>query len=47
MIELTAQQRLELNTDAPRVIDPETQTRYVLVKEDIYERILWTIRSWP
>jgi hypothetical protein len=39
MIELTAEQRRELNTDAPRVIDPETQTRYVLVKEDVYERL--------
>jgi hypothetical protein len=39
MIELTAEQRLQLNTDVPRVIDPETQTRYVLVKEDVYERL--------
>ena len=39
MIELTAEQRLELNTDVPRVIDPETRTRYVLVKEDVYERL--------
>jgi hypothetical protein len=43
MIELTAEQRLELNADAPRAIDPETQTKYVLVKEDVYERLeaLW------
>lgn len=39
MIELTSEQRLELNTEAPRVIDPETRTRYVLVKEDVYERL--------
>ena len=39
MIELTAEQRLGLNTDAPRVIDPLTRTTYVLVKEDVYERL--------
>lgn len=39
MIELTAEQRLELGTDTPRAIDPETRTRYVLVREDVYERI--------
>jgi len=39
MIELTAQQRLELDADVPCVIDPETRTRYVLVREDIYERL--------
>jgi len=39
MIELTAEQRLELKADAPRAIDPETQTKYVLVKEDVYERL--------
>jgi hypothetical protein len=39
MIELSAEQRLELNAEVPRVIDPETRTRYVLVKEDVYERI--------
>jgi hypothetical protein len=39
MIELTAKQRLELNTDAPRVLDPETRTIYVLLKEDVYERL--------
>ena len=39
MIELNAEQRLELNADVPRVIDPETRTRYVLVKEDVYERL--------
>jgi hypothetical protein len=39
MIELTAEQRLQLNTDVPRVIDPETRTKYVLVREDVYERL--------
>ena len=38
MIELTAEQRLALNTDAPRVFDPLTHTTYVLVKEEVYER---------
>jgi hypothetical protein len=39
MVELTANQRLELDADVPRVIDPETRTRYVLVREDVYERL--------
>jgi hypothetical protein len=39
MIELTAEQRLELNTDVPRVIDPQTRTTYVLVNEEVYERL--------
>jgi hypothetical protein len=32
MIELTAEQRVELQADVPRAIDPLTQTRYVLLK---------------
>jgi hypothetical protein len=39
MIEQTAEQRLGLNTDAPRVFDPQTQTTYVLVREEVYERL--------
>ncbi len=39
MIQLTAEQRLELTTDAPRAIDPETHIRYVLVREELYERL--------
>ncbi len=39
MIELTPVQRLGLNDDPPRVLDPETRTRYVLVREDVYERL--------
>ncbi len=39
MIELTPGQRLELDADVLRVIDPETRTKYVLVREDVYERL--------
>jgi hypothetical protein len=39
MIQLTAEQRLELTADAPRAIDPETHIRYVLVREEMYERL--------
>jgi hypothetical protein len=39
MIELTAEQRLELKADVPRAIDPLTRTKYVLVKEDVYDRL--------
>jgi hypothetical protein len=39
MIKLTKDQRQELSADAPRVLDPETDIRYVLVREDVYERI--------
>ena len=39
MIELTEQQRAELNTDLPRVIDPQTKRIYVLVSEETFERI--------
>jgi hypothetical protein len=39
MIELTVDQRRELNADVPRAIDPETRIKYVLVKEDVYERL--------
>ena len=39
MIELTEQQRQELNADPPRVIDPQTKKTYVLVSEDAYERM--------
>jgi hypothetical protein len=37
VVELTPEQRLELMADAPRFIDPDTSTTYVLVKEEIYE----------
>ncbi len=39
MIELTEQQRRELNADPPRVIDPQTKKTYVLVSEEVYERM--------
>ena len=38
MIELTEQQRHELNNAEPIAIDPVTQATYVLVRRDIYER---------
>lgn len=40
MIELTEQQRKALGTEElPRVVDPQTQETYVLVRADIYERM--------
>lgn len=39
MIELTEQQRQELKSDLPRVIDPQTNKTYVLVSEEAYERM--------
>jgi hypothetical protein len=40
MIELTEEQRQELTGPQPlRAIDPSTQQRYVLVREEVYERL--------
>jgi hypothetical protein len=39
MIELSNEQRLELKENPPRVLDPLTQETYVLVSEELYERI--------
>ena len=39
MIELTEQQRQELECDLPRAIDPKTKKTYVLVSEEAYERM--------
>lgn len=39
MIELTQEQRKELEADVPRVVDPQTQRTYVLLSEESYERI--------
>ena len=39
MIELTEQQRHELEADPPRAVDPLTQRVWVLVSEDVYDRI--------
>ncbi len=42
MIELTLEQRKAVATDVespPRVIDPSTHTKYVLVREELYDRV--------
>lgn len=39
MIELTEQQRQELNAPEPVVIDPETRETYVLVPRLVYDRL--------
>jgi hypothetical protein len=39
MIELTEEQRQELNTPEPVVIDPHTGDAYVLVRREAYERL--------
>lgn len=39
MIELTEQQRQQLIGDCPRVLDPQTKKTYVLVSEEVYERM--------
>jgi hypothetical protein len=39
MIELTQEQRQELNRSEPVAIDPETRQTYVLVRQELYERL--------
>ena len=42
MIELTEEQRQAVATseeNPPRVVDPNTKTKYVLVREDVYDRV--------
>ncbi len=39
MIELTEQQRQELNDPEPVAIDPQTRQTYILVRREIYERL--------
>jgi hypothetical protein len=39
MIELTEQQRQELSSPEPIVIDPQTRDTYVLVRRETYERL--------
>ena len=39
MIELTEQQREELNAPEPVAIDPLTRDTYVLVRKEIYDRM--------
>ena len=51
MIELTEQQRQALGQESPpRVINPQTKERFVLIREDVYEsvrRILGPLnRNW-
>ncbi len=40
MIELTDQQRQELSTPEPLVIDPQTRETYVLVRREVYDRLM-------
>ena len=50
MIELTEQQREELFAAEPRAVDPQTKKTYVLVSEEVYERIkglLDDAGEWP
>lgn len=39
MIELTEQQRQDLQGPEPLVIDPQTKETYVLVRKELYERM--------
>lgn len=40
MIELTSEQRRALASEQPpRLIDPETRKKYVLVREEVYDRM--------
>jgi hypothetical protein len=40
MVELTPDQRRNLAGEvAPRVVDPETRQTYVLVREEVYDRL--------
>jgi hypothetical protein len=39
MIELTEQQRQELNEAEPIAIDPRTRRQYVLVRREVYQRL--------
>lgn len=40
MIELTEQQRTEIASEnPPGVIDPQTSERFVLLREDVYEKV--------
>jgi hypothetical protein len=40
MIELTPEQRQELSGPEPVAIDPQTRQEYVLVRREIYQRLL-------
>jgi hypothetical protein len=39
VIELTKEQRRELNKPEPKAFDPETQETYVLVRQEVYARL--------
>jgi hypothetical protein len=39
MIELTEQQRQELEGPEPLALDPKTKEQYVLVRKDVYARM--------
>ncbi|MBW3597833.1 MAG: hypothetical protein KY475_11230 [Planctomycetes bacterium] len=39
MIELTEQQRQELLAPEPVAIDPQTNAKYVLVRQEVYQRL--------
>jgi hypothetical protein len=45
MIELTKEQRSELQNPEPRAIDPETQETYVLVPQEVYERLREVVKQ--
>jgi hypothetical protein len=39
MVELTEEQRPELQQPEPVVVDPDTGVAYVLVRKDVYDRL--------
>jgi hypothetical protein len=39
MIELSEEQRRELERPEPIVVDPQTKQEYVLVRKEVYERL--------
>jgi hypothetical protein len=39
MIELTDDQRQQLNEAEPMAVDPQTQQEYVLVRKEVYQRM--------
>ena len=45
MIELTPEQRQELEGPEPRARDPQTNETYVLVRADVYQRLKALLRD--
>jgi hypothetical protein len=39
MIELTEEQRRELTNPEPVAIDPQTKTKYILVRAEVFQRL--------